>query len=112
MDSCWHNNVYRYNGYKSFDLIPLCCGLLRQQDKLFRKEHYYNADKAFVQDSSMIKIHRLKLLTEDMSLRHEYINYIYAYRATLFIYYQPPISKLQRQGQNLMGLIRKYYGEE
>lgn len=71
----------------------------------------YNPDQAFAQNRSMIKSRKLKLLTEDMSLRHEYINYTYAYRATLFIYYQPPITKLQRQGQNLMKLIRKYYGE-
>jgi hypothetical protein len=71
----------------------------------------YNADSAFVNNRNMIKRNKLKLLTEDMSLRHEYINYLYAYRATLFIYYQPPLSKLQRQGQNLMNLIRKYYGE-
>jgi hypothetical protein len=72
----------------------------------------YNADRAFAKDTSMIKSHKVKLLTEDMSLRHEYINYVYAYRATLFIYYEPPISKLQRQGRNLMNLIRKYYREE
>jgi hypothetical protein len=72
----------------------------------------YNADLGFAQDRTKMKERKLKLLTEDMALRHEYINYIYAYRATLFIYYQPPISKLQRQGQNLMNLIRKYYSEE
>lgn len=72
----------------------------------------YNADSAFAQTSGMIKKRKLKLLTEDMTIRNEYINYIYAYRATLFIYYQPPIAKLQRQGQNLMNLIRKYYKDE
>jgi aryl carrier-like protein len=71
----------------------------------------YKVDSAFVKNRSMIKNRKLQLLTEDMSLRHEYINYLYAYRATLFIYYQPPIAKLQRQGQNLMALIRKNYGD-
>jgi hypothetical protein len=71
----------------------------------------YNSDLGFAQNRVMMRERKLKLLTDDMALRHEYINYIYAYRATLFIYYQPPISKLQYQGQNLMNLIRKYYGE-
>jgi hypothetical protein len=87
---------------------------LKARELSFRIFDYgnYNADSAFVQNKWMIKNRKLQLLTEDMSLRHEYINYVYAYRATLFIYYQPPIAKLQRQGQNLMSLIRKYYDEK
>jgi len=71
----------------------------------------YNSDLGFAQNRSKLRERKLKLLTEDMAVRHEYINYIYAYRATLLIYYKPPLLKLQRQGQNLMNLIRKYYGE-
>ena len=72
----------------------------------------YNSDMGFAQDRYQMKKRKLKLLSGDMGLRHEYINYMYAYRATLLIYYQPPISKLQRQGHNLMNLIRKYYMAE
>ena len=50
-----------------------------------------------------------KLFSTDSALLHEYINYVWAYKATLQIYYNPPVEKLKKQSQNLIVLIKKEY---
>jgi len=50
------------------------------------------------------------LLPSGQALLSEYANYIQAGRASLVLYYYPPIVKLRSQAEHLIELIKKVYG--
>jgi hypothetical protein len=68
---------------------------------------YYSSDLGFIKNNLVRP--RPQLLTTDKLLISEYANYVWAGRASLFLYYYPPIVKLQSQAQNLISLINKEY---
>lgn len=67
----------------------------------------YNVDRGF--SNSNISSPRPQLLPKGNELLIEYANYIQAGRASLVLYYYPPIVKLQSQAEHLIALIKKEY---
>jgi len=68
----------------------------------------YNVDRGF--SNSNISTTRPQLLPNGQALLIEYANFIQAGRASLVLYYYPPIVKLRSQAENLIALIKKEYG--
>ena len=67
----------------------------------------YNVDRGF--SNYNISTMHPQLLPNGQALLSEYANYIQAGRASLVLYYYPPIVKLRSQAEHLIELIKKEY---